>query len=70
MNVDQINEFSDSYSSEIDISHWMAIIKKTSISYLGALQRKKIPNIRDYYGSGWVGPGLTQIFFWGKIFPK
>ena len=21
------------------------------------------PKIRDYYGSGWVGPGLTRIFF-------
>ena len=21
---------------------------------------KKIPKIRDYYGSGWVGPGLTS----------
>ena len=27
-----------------------------------ALQRK----LRDYYGSGWVGPGLTRIFFGGK----
>ena len=34
--------------------------------YLGALQRRKIPKIRDYYGSGWVGPGLTRIFF-GKL---
>ena len=23
---------------------------------------KKIPKIRDYYGSGWVGPGLTRDF--------
>ena len=21
------------------------------------------PKIRDYYGSGWVGPGLTRIFW-------
>ena len=25
--------------------------------------KKKIQRIRDYYGSGWLGPGLTQIFF-------
>ena len=31
-------------------------------SELGALQRKKIQKIRDYYGSGWVGPGLTRNF--------
>ena len=30
---------------------------------LGALQRKKIQKIRDYYGSGWVGPGLIRNFF-------
>ena len=34
---------------------------------LGVLQRKKIPKIQDYYGSGWVGPGLTRnFFFFGK----
>ena len=27
--------------------------------------KKKIQKIRDYYGIGWVGPGLTRIF-WGK----
>ena len=37
--------------------------------YLGVLQRKKIKKIRDYYGSGWEGPGLTLIFFW-TIVPK
>ena len=37
----------------------------------GALQRKKIPKIRDYYGSGWVvGPGLTRIFFFWENRPK
>ena len=25
--------------------------------------RDLFANIRDYYGSGWVGPGLTRIFF-------
>ena len=25
--------------------------------------KKKIPKIRVYYGSGWVGPGLTRNFF-------
>ena len=29
--------------------------------------KKKIPKIRDYYGSWWVGPGLTRnLFFLGK----
>ena len=31
-------------------------------TWLGALQRKKIQKIRDYYGSGWVG--LDFFFFW------
>ena len=25
--------------------------------------KKKIPKIQDYYGSGWVGPGLTRNLF-------
>ena len=25
--------------------------------------KKKNPKIRDYYGSGWVGRGLSQFFF-------
>ena len=29
----------------------------------GLCKEKTIPKIRDYYGSGWVGPGLTRIFF-------
>ena len=34
---------------------------------LGALQRIFFsPKIRDYYGSGWVGSGLTRDFFVGK----
>ena len=33
---------------------------------LGALQRKKIPQIRDYCGSGWMGTGI----FFLKIIPK
>ena len=28
-----------------------------------ALHRENIPKIRVYYGSGWVGRGLTRIFF-------
>ena len=28
--------------------------------------KEKNPNIREYYGSGCVGPGLTQNFFRGK----
>ena len=35
---------------------------------LSGFVKKTIQKIRDYYGSGWVGPGLTRnIFFW-KIF--
>ena len=33
---------------------------------VGALQGIFFLKIRDYYGSGWVGPGLTQHFFGGK----
>ena len=33
---------------------------------LGALQRKKFKKPRDYYGSGWVGPGLTRNGFFGE----
>ena len=29
---------------------------------LGPQEVNQIPKIRDYYGSGWVGPGLTWIF--------
>ena len=32
--------------------------------------KKKPPKIRDYYGSGRVGPGLTLIFCVWKIGPK
>ena len=39
------------------------------IAILGALQRKKIQKIRDYYGSWWVGPGLARNFL-GEIVPK
>ena len=42
------------------------IALQNSSHVLGALQRKKIQKIRDYYGSGWVGPGLTRIFVGGK----
>ena len=31
-----------------------------------SLPRKKIQKIRDYYGSGWVGPGPARNFFGGK----
>ena len=31
--------------------------------------KKTIQNIRDYYGSGWVGSGLTRNFFL-TIVPK
>ena len=37
--------------------------KEEGVLGLGTLQRKKIQKIRDYYGSGWVGPGLTRNFF-------
>ena len=33
----------------------------------GLCKERKIPKIRDYYGSGWVGPGLTRnLFCFGK----
>ena len=32
----------------------------------GLCKENKIAKIRDYYGSGWVGPGLTRNFFCGK----
>ena len=32
----------------------------------GLCKENKIPKIQDYYGSGWVGPGLTRIFLGGK----
>ena len=32
----------------------------------GLCKENKIPKIRNYYGSGWVGPGLTRNFFFGK----
>ena len=35
----------------------------------GLCKENKIPKIRVYYGSGWVGPGPTRIFLW-KIIPK
>ena len=42
-------------------------LEPTMLTYdLRAMQRKKIQKIRDYYGSGWVGPGLTQNFFFFK----
>ena len=33
---------------------------------LRGFAKKKIPKIRDYYGSGWMGPGLTRNYFCGK----
>ena len=33
------------------------------MSNKGLCKEKEIPKIRDYYGSGWVGSGLTQFFF-------
>ena len=37
----------------------------------GLCKENKIPKIQVYYGSGWVGPGLSRNFvlFW-KINPK
>ena len=32
----------------------------------GLAKKEKIPKIRNYYGSWWEGPGLTQNFFCGK----
>ena len=54
------------------VSPWHRLLKlmqqsSAPIICLGALQRKKFKKIRDYYGSGWVGPGLTRSFFVWKI---
>ena len=53
--------------NKIDVS-----CAKDRISFkpLGAVQRKNIPKIRDYYGSGWVGPGLTWNFLFFENHPK
>ena len=32
--------------------------------------KKKNPKFRDYYGSGWVGPGLTRNVFFLENHPK
>ena len=36
----------------------------------GICKEKQIPKIRDYYGSGWVGPGLTRNFVCVENRPK
>ena len=36
------------------------------LNHLRGLAKNKIQKIRVYYGSGCVGPGLSEIFFWGK----
>ena len=36
----------------------------------GLCNERKIPKIRDYYGSGWVGPGLTRNFVVVENLPK
>ena len=41
-----------------------------SVFNLGALQRIFFQKIRDYYGSGWVGPGLILNFFFFLNRPK
>ena len=41
------------------------IIPFPSDSY-GLCKERKIPKIRDFYGSWWVGPGLSEFFFCGK----
>ena len=37
----------------------------TNINQLRGFAKKKIQKIRVYYGSGWVGPGVTRNFFGG-----
>ena len=36
--------------------------KRMAVGIKGLCKEKKIPKIRVYYGSGWVGPGLTRNF--------
>ena len=51
--------------------NYMNIFNVVSMMWLdkGLCKERKIPKIRVYYGSGWVGPCLTLIFFW-RIIPK
>ena len=51
-----------------DMSDFMEINFRITFPLRGCA-KKKMPKIRDYDGTGWVGRGLTQIFF-GKIIPK
>ncbi len=44
--------------------------EKYTHTILWGRAKKTIPKIRDYYGSGWVGPGLTRIFFCVENHPK
>ena len=43
--------------------HVQDVVSELLVLDVGALQRICFPKIRDYYGSGWVGPGLTRDGF-------
>ena len=51
-------------------AHYNEVILKETKYDLWALQRKKFKKKRSYYGSGWVGPGLTLNFVFWIIVPK
>ena len=38
----------------------------TNPCWIRGFAKKKIQKIQDYYGSWWVGPGLTRVFLLGK----
>ena len=37
-------------------------VKERNNTAEGLRKEKRIPKIRDYYGSGWVGPGPSGVF--------
>ena len=48
---------------ESDVGQWRINQIKVKMIVLRGFAKKKIPKIQDYYGSGWVGPGLSEFFF-------
>ena len=48
---------------KICIVSYPVTLLSTYSYWLRGFAKKKIQKIWDYYGSGWVGPGLTRIFF-------
>ena len=52
-------------------SHTETLLEsRPKICAIKGLCKEKNPKIRDYYGSGWVGPGLTRNFVCVENHPK